>query len=77
MSHPLIVHSNKNDTKHSGNKTFSYVSNSQNDLFIKNVPIANYVRYTNDNPHIVLNKNTQELPLSYKMNLLNGTLKNM
>jgi hypothetical protein len=60
-----------------GNKSNSFYNTQQNDLFIKNLPFVtnHFVRYSNENPNIILNKNTNNLPLSYYFYIYNQ--KNM
>ncbi len=72
MNYSLLLYTNQNKTMDvSGSKSFSqsiplYEANNS---YIKNKQSNSYIRYSNYNPNVILNKNTNNLPLSVQLNL--------
>lgn len=77
MNYSLLFYTNHNIYPDiSGSKSFSQCDPNfnklyqTNNLYIKNNPSNSFIRYSNSNPNIIINKNTKNLPLSVQLNLL-------
>ncbi len=78
MNNPLlqVVNFKNYNSMYHGSNSYSFQDPIQNNLHIKKVANSSYVRYANENPNIILNKQTNNLPLSvqlYNNNILNLT----
>lgn len=52
-----------------GSKSYTFCDQNQNNLYVKKMPYNSYMRYSNDNPNIILNKYTNNLPLSRQLHI--------